>query len=181
MVTGKYDRYILAGPQPGDPPSSGAMIAWLNSEKFKGSHQYHVHWVFPTPRVPGMKTWEDMGHGPHEHKAPEAVIHIGTNPEDPMDLGAEVWFFLGPEQEKHVITRSCLVYLPAGFIHSPWVIKKVTRPFVMVTVMQEEEHTEKSHPELLSKEENARMMYIDQGYTSSERIITKPEGIGREW
>jgi len=101
------------------------LIAWVNDEIFKGSNQYHVHWVFKAPKnVPGMKTWEDMGHGPHEHKSPEAVIHIGTNEEDPMDLGGEVWFYLGPEMEKHIITKSTLVYLPAGFIHSPWVIKR---------------------------------------------------------
>ncbi|OGO31509.1 MAG: hypothetical protein A2Z29_10550 [Chloroflexi bacterium RBG_16_56_11] len=182
MGTNKYDKYVISGPQPGDPPSSGVKVAWVNDEKFKGSHQYHVHWVFQSPRnVTGLKTWQDMGHGPHEHKSPEAVIHIGTNPDDPMDLGGEIWFYLGPELEKHVITTSCLVYLPAGFIHSPWVIKKVTRPFAIVTVMQETDHTELAHPELISKEENEKMMYIDQGYSSPERIITTPKGIKGEW
>jgi len=180
--TNKYDQYCVSGWQPGNPPSSGTMIAWVNDEIFKGSNQYHVHWVYQSPRnIPGLKTWEDMGHGPHEHKTPEVVIHIGTDENDPMDLGGEIWFYLGSELEKHVITKSTLVYLPAGFIHSPWVIKKVTRPFVIVTVMQETTHTELSHPELLSEDENAKMMYIDQGYSSPERIITRPEGIGREW
>ncbi|MBN2076427.1 MAG: hypothetical protein JW762_12830 [Dehalococcoidales bacterium] len=182
MKKNKYDKYVISGIQPGDPPSSGMKVAWVNDAKFKGAHQYHVHWVFETPRnLKGMASWEKMGHGPHEHKQPEAVIHIGTNPDDPMDLGAEIWFYLGPELEKHVITKSCMVYLPAGFIHSPWVIKKVTRPFVIVTVMQETEHTELPHPELLSDEENETMMYISQGYTSKERIITTPKGVENEW
>jgi hypothetical protein len=182
MAKNKYDKYIISGQQPGDPPASGVKIAWVNNDKFKGSHQYHVHWVFESPRnVQGMKGWQDMGHGPHEHKTPEAVIHIGTNPDDPMDLGGEVWFYLGKEKELHVIDKACLVYLPAGFIHSPWVIKKVTRPFVIVTVMQEDIHTEKSHPEICTPEENKKMMYIDQGYDSLERIITTPEGITKEW
>jgi len=182
MTNNKYDKYVISGNQPGDPPGSGTTIAWVNNDKFADSHQYHVHWVYESPRnMPGMKSWEDMGHGPHEHKTAEAVIHIGTNKDDPMDLGGEVWFYLGPEQEKHVITQSAFVYLPADFIHSPWIIKKVTRPFVIVTVMQEPVHTEKSHPELISEEENEKMMYIDQGYDSDERVITRPKGIGREW
>jgi len=182
MAENKYDKYVISGRQPGNPESSGTMIAWVNNEIFKGSHQYHVHWVYESPRnVEGIASWEDMGHGPHEHKSAEAVIHIGTNEDDPMDLGGEIWFYLGPEAEKHVITKSSFVYLPAGFIHSPWVIKKVTRPFVIVTVMQEAIHTEKSHPEIISKEENEKMMYIDQGYDSEERVITLPEGVKRDW
>jgi hypothetical protein len=47
--------------------------------------------------------------------------------------------------------------------------------------MQEDIHTEKSHPEICTPEENKKMMYIDQGYDSLERIITTPEGITKEW
>lgn len=181
----KYDKYIISGQQPGDPPASGVKVAWVNNEKFQGSHQYHVHWVFESPRnLPKnskAKGWGDMGHGPHEHKQPEAVIHIGTDPYHPMDLGGEVWFYLGKEKELHKITKSCMVYLPAGFIHSPWVIHKVTRPFVIVTVMQEELHTELSHPEILTEEENKKMMYIDQGYKNMERKITLPPGFDEMW
>jgi hypothetical protein len=182
VADNKYDNLVVSGPLPGQTQGSGTNIAWIdNNPMFKGSNQYHVHWVYETPRnLPGMKTWDDMSHGPHEHKSPEAVIHIGTNPDDPMDLGGEVWFYLGAEAEKHVINKACLVYLPADFIHSPWVIKKVTRPFVIVTVMQEEVHTEKSHPEIISKEENAKMMYIDQGYKTMERVFTTPQGL-KNW
>jgi hypothetical protein len=182
MANNLYDKYVISGPQAGQTQGSGTNIAVVDNDLFKGAHQYHVHWVYEFPRnIPGLKTWEDMGHGPHEHKNPEAVIHIGTDPENPMDLGGEIWFYLGPEQEKHVITQACLVYLPAGFIHSPWVIKKVTRPFIVVTVMQEDIHTEKSHPELLTKEANEKMMYIEQGYKTLERVISVPKAVKKEW
>jgi hypothetical protein len=181
-VANLYDKYVISGPLPGQTMGSGTNIAMVDNDIFKGSHQYHVHWVYEFPRnIPGLKTWEDMGHGPHEHKNPEAVIHIGTDPDNPLELGGEIWFYLGPEKEKHVITKSCMVYLPAGFIHSPWVIKKVTRPFVVVTVMQEDIHTEKSHPEICTKEENEKMMYIDQGYKTMERVMTMPKAVKKEW
>ncbi len=49
--------------------------------------------------------------------------------------------------------QSCRVYLPAGFMHSPWVIRRVDRPFIAVTVCQETGHTDKPYPELLSEVE----------------------------
>ncbi len=74
MADNKYDNYIISGPLLGNPLGSGTTIAWVHNDLFKGSHQYHVHWVHEYPRnVPGMKSWEDMGHGPHEHKTPEKV------------------------------------------------------------------------------------------------------------
>ncbi|HUT68023.1 MAG TPA: hypothetical protein VMW86_05700 [Dehalococcoidales bacterium] len=182
MAETKYGKYLLSGPRPWNPPGTGPVIASLNDDIFKGSHQYFVHWVPVTPRgLPGVSSWDEMGHGPHKHKSPEAVIHIGTNPDDPLDLGAEVEFFMGPELEKHVITTSTLVYLPAEFIHGPWVIKKVVRPFVIVTVGQETRHTEKSYQELVSDEERDNLLFIDQGYDSEERVIKLAKKMKREW
>jgi hypothetical protein len=182
MAETKYGKYFLSGPRPWNPPGTGPVVAYLNDDIFKGSHQYYVHWVPVVPQgLPGVKSWDEMGHGPHKHKSPEVVIHIGTDPDNPLDLGAEVEFFMGPELEKHVITTSTLVYLPAEFIHGPWVIKKVIRPFVIVTVGQELKHTEKSHQELVSKEERDNLLFIDQGYDSEERIIKLAKKMKREW
>jgi hypothetical protein len=183
MLKNKYDKYVISGQQPGDPPASGVKIAWVNNDKFKGSHQYHIHWVYKKPRnIKGAVSWKNMAHGPHEHKHPEIVAHIGTDPDNPMDLGGEVWFYLGKERELHKITQSCLVYLPAGFIHSPWEIHKVTRPFVIMTALQEEVHTEKPHPEICTEEENnTRMLYIYQGYESDERRIVMPKSMKDHW
>jgi hypothetical protein len=160
-------------------------VAYLNDEvnngTYPGSNQYYVHWVPLEPQGMAVKVWEEMGHGPHKHKGPEVVIHIGTDPANPLDLGAEVEFCMGPELEKHIITTSTLVYLPAEFIHGPWVIKKVTRPFVIVTVGQELKHTEKSFQELVSEEDKKKLLFIDQGYDSAERKVHIPWKMGREW
>ena len=59
MGEGKYDKYCISGPQPGNPPSSGALIAWVNDEIFKGSNQYHVHWVFRVSQE--CTRYEDLG------------------------------------------------------------------------------------------------------------------------
>jgi hypothetical protein len=185
MAEGKYDRYILSGARPWNPPGSGPVIAYLNDEvnngAYAGSHQYYIHWVPIEPQNLGSKTWDQMGHGPHKHKYPETVMHLGIDPGNPLDLGAEVEFCLGPELEKHILTTSSVVYLPADFIHGPWIIKKVTRPFIIVTVEQATRHNEKSFPELVSEEEREKLLFIDQGYDSEERIVKVPWKMGREW
>lgn len=186
MTTNKYDKYFLSGSRPWNPPGTGPVIASVNDEvnegAYAGSHQYYVHWVPIVPQgLPNVKSWDQMGHGPHKHKSPEVVIHIGTNPDNPLDLGAEVEFCMGPEMEKHIITTSTVVYLPTDFIHGPWIIRKVTRPFVVVTVGQELKHTEKSYQDLVSNEERDNLLFIDQGYDSPERIIKLAKKMAREW
>jgi len=73
---------------------------------------YFVGWGFPCyiNSEGGATSWDQVGHGPHMHKTPEVVVHLGTNPDDPMELGGEVEMYMGPEMEKHIITRSTLVY-----------------------------------------------------------------------
>ena len=109
-------------------------------------------------------------------------MHLGTDPDNPMDLGAEVEMCMGPEMEKHIITKSTIMYLPAHFPHSPWRILKVTRPFLIITVNQSTEHTEKALRDMVPEELHKRMIFIDAGY-EDEGIPHKfdwPEEAGPE-
>ncbi len=85
---------------------------------------------------------------------------------------------MGPEMEKHVITRSTIICLPANFVHGPWRILKVTRPFLIVTINQSPKHTEKALKNLVSEEDLKRMIFIDQGYESDEMVMHWPELAG---
>ena len=181
MAETKYGKYFISGLPPQDPLAACQVIASLTGKVFEGSHQYFIRWVQLVPQgMSGATSWDQVGHGPHMHKTPEVVIHLGTNPDDPMDLGGEVEMCMGPEMEKHIITKSTLVYIPADFIHAPWVIRKVVRPWIFMTVCQEPTHTEKSFKEMVSEEERARLLFVDQGYDSEEGIVELPRGISRE-
>ena len=186
MAKTKYDKYILSGPRPWNRPASGTIIAFwddqVNKKAYKGSHQYYVHWVGLKPEyLEGVTSWEQMGHGPHEHTYPEVVMHLGTDPFNPLDLGAEVEFCLGPEKEKHILTTSDAVYLPANFIHGPWIIRKVTRPFIIVTVEQGPVHMEKSHKEMVTAKERENLLFIDQGYKNEERVVKLASKMSGKW
>jgi len=78
------------------------------------------------------------GHDSHEKHDSEIeyLIHLGNNPDDPLDLGADVDFYLGRGKwrEKYEITRSTAVYLPEGMWHCPWKVKKIRTEMTWVNV-----------------------------------------------
>jgi hypothetical protein len=77
------------------------------------------------------------GLAPHKHDDfDEMFLFMGTNPQDPSDLGAEAEFWLGEgeELEKIEINTSTCVFVPAGLAHFPLTWKNVKRPCVFVVV-----------------------------------------------
>lgn len=72
----------------------------------------------------------------HDEKQ-EVICMIGNNPDDPLDLGAEVEFYMGkgPLLEKHpMLTRTTIVHMPTGQWHWPWRVHKITRAFNWVII-----------------------------------------------
>jgi hypothetical protein len=80
---------------------------------------------------------------PHTHPYDEFVCFIGGNPLDPRDFGAEVEMCLGEEQEKHLITRSTVIYLPANFPHCPLDFVVVRKPVILMTITLGKEYAQK--------------------------------------
>ena len=64
---------------------------------------------------------------PHVHDYDEILIWTGGDPENPRDLGAEIYMDI--DGERHVITTSGCVYIPAGTVHCPLGFNRVDRPF----------------------------------------------------
>lgn len=62
-------------------------------------------------------------------------MYLGTDYEDPFDLGAEVELYMGEEREKHSFNHSTLVYIPAGMAFGPWQIKDIKKPFFLQVVL----------------------------------------------
>jgi hypothetical protein len=51
----------------------------------------------------------------HSHDFDEYLCQFGTDVNNPRDLGAEIEMWLG--DEKHVVTKSCVIYIPKGLEH----------------------------------------------------------------
>ena len=152
MAEGKYEKYFIKyGITTPKVEDGRPILARVDDAVAKGSNFYLVHWVAPG-FGDNLGDYPYAGHPPHIHKTAELLMHIGGNPDDPMDLGAEVEMHMGPELERHTFTESTVIYIPPNFIHSPWRPLKVDRPFLFIEVNQGPEHTEKFYPQLLPKE-----------------------------
>jgi hypothetical protein len=69
---------------------------------------------------------------PHRHEYAEMLGLIGTNFDDITDLGGEIEINMGGE--KHIVTKSCLIYIPAGMEHGPFRELKMERPIFQFEV-----------------------------------------------
>jgi len=67
----------------------------------------------------------------------EMTVMVGTDPENPTELGGEVefWFGEGEGAEKHTITKSSCVYCPPGLVHMPIIFRRVDRPFLFIVIV----------------------------------------------
>jgi hypothetical protein len=68
----------------------------------------------------------------HSHNYDEIVIHIGTDPDCPEDLGAELEFMVDGEAVK--IDKTSALYIPKGVKHGPLTWKSVKRPHLEMAV-----------------------------------------------
>jgi hypothetical protein len=121
----KYGKYIVyntkANPKhPTDDP--GVFSMYLNERSVKGGFYYSGVVVHkPTPP-------DTVSAKPHSHDYLEYIILYGTNPDDPFDLGGELEFWI--DDEKHTITSTCVITIPPGLSHCPFIFTRVDRPIL---------------------------------------------------
>jgi hypothetical protein len=82
--------------------------------------------------------WEMPDPNPHifEHVHPkydEIIMHIGSDPHNPEDLGAEIEYVVGGETL--IITRTSSILVPKGVIHGPLTWKSFSKPHIQMTIM----------------------------------------------
>jgi hypothetical protein len=127
VADSKYGKYIVTELKTDQFTSEAAAqyaqwatrILWLDDKVVEGAFQMNCSWYLK-PNA-GQNLSE-----PHVHDCDEIIGFFGSNPEDPHDLGGEVEFWL--EGELHLITRSCLIFVPKGMKHCPLLIRRVDRP-----------------------------------------------------
>lgn len=100
-------------------------ILWLDDQVTEGAFHMNTAWY-----LNAAKTLEDR---PHVHDTDEIIGFFGNDPDDPHDLGGEIELWL--EDERHVITQSALIFVPAGMRHCPLVLIRVDRPIFHFTTV----------------------------------------------
>jgi hypothetical protein len=130
----KYGKYIVTEPAPpADTPASNldeqpkdmlTQMTYLDNEVVKGAYYTECSWL--------MKAYPDrVWVKEHKHDFDEVFGFYGSDANNPKDLGGEVELWIGGE--RHLITKSCLVFVPKGLKHCPLTIKKVDKPIFMFT------------------------------------------------
>lgn len=72
--------------------------------------------------------------GEHKHNNnDEFVLHLGGDPADPMDLGADMTYGMGGDTL--AFSRSFGAYLPKGLRHGPLIWQKVRKPHVEMAIV----------------------------------------------
>ena len=75
----------------------------------------------------------------HTHDFSHVIGLIGGHPADPHDLGGEITVWL--DGNKEVLTRSALIFVPAGVVHGPILFNKITRPVFFTTIAMTGKYT----------------------------------------
>lgn len=112
-------------------------ILWLDDEVTDGAFHMNTAWY--------LKAAETLEDRPHVHETDEIIGFFGSNPEDPHDLGGEIEIWL--EDDKHVITSSAMIFVPAGMKHCPLVLTRIDRPVFHFTTVTGHKYAKVEDPE----------------------------------
>ena len=107
-------------------------VIWMDSEVIPGAFYSEVVWFWPGVIGPPEEQRKKPGLAQHSHTFDEVLAYFGTDPKDPHDLGGEIEFWL--ENEKFVLTKSFMVYIPANMEHCPLVFRRMDRPMFHMTL-----------------------------------------------
>ncbi len=138
MTESKHSRYVLtelrrdsrdASLPPGIDPAavsntkSHRKMLSLDDSVLKGSFYTEAVWIWPGGADVYPETAEPNSHA---HGYDETIAFFGTDFGNPNDLCGEIEFWI--EDEKFLLTRSCLIFVPKGMYHCPLVIHRVDKP-----------------------------------------------------
>jgi hypothetical protein len=133
MSESKYGKYIITDlivPEEkkkieADYARYAKRILWMDKNVVDGAFHMNTAWY-----MNAATTLEDK---PHAHDADEIIGFFGSDPDNPSELYGEIEMWM--EDEKHVIRKSALLFVPAGMKHCPLILKRVDRPIFHFTVV----------------------------------------------
>jgi hypothetical protein len=139
MAESKYGKYIVTRPKtnivkPAWSPQGPVpgRVAYIDNEVVDGAFYMECVWIMPGMKPPAGVGPEKVGPQAHSHDYDEILGFFGSDTKDMYDLGGEVVLWLG--DEKHIINKSCLVFIPKGLQHCPLYFPKVDKPIFHFSV-----------------------------------------------
>jgi quercetin dioxygenase-like cupin family protein len=127
-------------PPPEAANGKGGRILFLDNDIVPGGFYTECVWIAPRGADAPKMTAEQIAKfkaavKPHKHNFAEVLCFFSTDPKNIHDLDAEIELWI--EDEKHIITQSVMVYLPAGTMHCPLSFPVVNKPLIHFTCFPE--------------------------------------------
>jgi hypothetical protein len=126
-----YEQYVIRSPlreSPGALSGKGRQsptMTYISGIQIPGVKVYiEFGWIYSV-----TDTIQEMKHD----KFDEIVLHIGGDPKDPEDLGADMTFGLGGDELK--FDKSFGVFIPRGMKHGPLIWHKWRKPHIEMAIM----------------------------------------------
>ena len=95
-------------------------VMYMDSEVIPGAFYVECVWFWPTDQE------DKSSPEPHTHEYDEILAFFGTDPNNLHDLGAEIELYI--DGERNVMNETFMAFIPAGIVHNPLNILKITRP-----------------------------------------------------
>ncbi len=140
MAELKYSKYIITDPKPLPPELKekfeaeqakrkstikSTRLMSVDDEIVKDFFYVDCNWLW-------SGSAEDTAEEPHAHDFDEVIGFVGSNREDPQDLGGKITIWLDGKEE--VLTKTCLIFVPAGTKHCPILFNRIDKPIFFVTI-----------------------------------------------
>ena len=111
-----------AGKSPDDVPIK--RVIYMDDKVIPGSFYVEAVWVVGSIPRP---------HPLHHHDDHDEIVgFVGSNPDDPEDLGGEIDFEV--DGDKMTITKTCFIHIPAGVKHGGLCFRKIDRPVFQIAM-----------------------------------------------
>lgn len=141
---GEYGKYVVSTLQTPFIPESfqeiykqwGRRVLWIDGHLVPGAFQMNISWYHSAPDMRPL-----YKHDEHSHDFDELIGFIGSNPEDPEDLGGVIE--VGINGEMHRLTKSSIIFMPAGMKHLPLSIISLERPILHFSISMNPEYAYK--------------------------------------
>jgi hypothetical protein len=127
MAPSKYGKYFLT-----EPIEIGPMLHICGEKGCIGGQfsGFPVEVQILCLSEPGI-----MIHKPHAHTVDELFFIFGGNPRNYFEFGAEIEIMMGEEQERHIVDKTTIIYIPKGVVHCPITTLKVDKPVQWMHVL----------------------------------------------
>jgi hypothetical protein len=191
MAELKYAKYIITEPKPFAPEIQKKLEAEqatrkstvkstrlmsVDDEVVEGFFYVDCNWLW-------SGSAEDTAEEPHAHDFDEVIGFVGSNRDDPHDLGGEITIWL--DDKKEVLTKSCLIFVPAGTRHCPILFNRIDKPIFFVTISPSGKYTRVGEGEKASAAKSGEGKYTiitetKQRFTVAASDSDTPKGPPRD-